>query len=588
MNSLAQHIVELESCSQTGICLLDRRERTTALSWAELAAAAARTAGSLAALGIKPNERVALMYDTSADLLVALMACWRLGAAPTPIYPPVRLARIEEWTQRSTRLLKKCGARLLLTNSLAKPWLGEVIKGAQLPLGCKSLKQLPAATATPALASRENIGLVQFSSGTTGEPKAVVLSQAALIKQCEMLSEPMKAHFPGIEQHGSGCGWLPLYHDMGLIGLFLTACLHAKNLTLISPKDFLLRPALWLRAMSATKAPISVGPSFAYALCVDRIRDDELEGVDLSHWEIALNGAEPVSPETMHAFAQRFSRWGFKQSAMTPVYGLSEGALAVTFSDLGSPPLVKQFDDTLLQTTGEVRLSAKGRAIVSCGTVLSGCEIEIRRNGAITDGVGRIFIRSASMMEGYLGEEQLAHQTLTDGWLDTGDTGFLFQGELYVIGRAKDVLIIRGANHDPTLVERAADEVEGARTGCCVAASWRPDGHSTEILALFVEHAKSATPASLETMAEAVAKAVSDRTGLAPDLVEILPPGTLPRTSSGKLRRAEAKSLYQQGQLVAPADVTRRFLARAALRSGAAWVKHLMKASKRTDAPVTE
>jgi acyl-CoA synthetase (AMP-forming)/AMP-acid ligase II len=301
-----------------------------------------------------------------------------------------------------------------------------------------------------------------------------------------------------------------------------------------------------------------------------------MEGVDLSGWRHALTGAEAVTPSVARAFCERFARWGFRPEALTPVYGLSEAALAVTFSDLDRPFRSVRFDRDGLSKEGLALEVNDGREIVSVGRPVPGFRLEIRNEDGrvLPPGrVGRVWASGPSLMDGYLNAPEATANALRDGWLDTGDRGFLRGGELYLTGRAKDVVILRGRNHAPDEIERAVEGLPGIRTGCVVAASWLPEEAEGESLVLFAEHSRHATPDQIEALPQACRKAVLGATGLDVDEVVVLEPGTLPRTSSGKLRRQESLRLWLAGELTPPEPVTPLRLAGAMARSGLAYAR---------------
>jgi fatty-acyl-CoA synthase len=367
--------------------------------------------------------------------------------------------------------------------------------------------------------------------------------------------------------------WLPLYHDMGLIGCLFPALERPGTLTLIPPEVFVARPAVWLRAVSRYRATISAAPNFAYSLCLDRVADQELEGVDLSSWRFALNGAEPVTPRVLRAFSERFAPWGLRPEALTPVYGLSEATLAVTFSPLDRGFSSRCFDRERLARDGEALEAPDGIEIVSAGRPLPGIRLRIvdeDRNDRADARVGRVLVKGPSLMAGYLGQAEATARSLEDGWLDSGDLGFLLAGELYLTGRAKDVIILRGRNHSPHDLEAAVEAVEGVRKGCAVAVSHLPEGADAERLLLLVEARRGVPGAGYAALAADCAAAVRAAVGLSPDLVEVLPPGTLPRTSSRKLRRAEALRRHLDGTLEPPRRVTPLQLAGSVVRSSLA------------------
>jgi fatty-acyl-CoA synthase len=559
---------------EAGLRFLDRDERATFFGWGELRERALAVAASLQALGLGSGERVALVFPTGPAFFDAFFGTLLAGAVPVPLYPPVRLGRLGEYLRRTAGMLAATGARLVLADRRVRRVLGEAVAAARPALGCRTLDELPRAARPAHVAvGPDDLGLVQFSSGTTVDPKPVALTHRALVAQIAIINSFWQ---DTPELRHSGVSWLPLYHDMGLIGCALPAMARDITLTLLGPELFVARPALWLRAMSRYRATISPAPNFAYALCLSRVPDAELEGVDLSSWVTALNGAEVVAPSVLRAFEERFAAYGLRRGVLTPVYGLSEAALAVTFSAIGRPWRSGRFEREALAGEGRARRSADGREIVSVGRPVPGFELRILDPGGAelpAGRVGRVWVRGPSLMAGYLGDPAATAGALADGWLDTGDLGFLDGGDLYLTGRAKDVVILRGRNHAPEEIERAVDGVPGVRTGCAVAASWLPEDATGERLVLLVEARREATPEELAALPAACHAAVLGAAGLALDEVEVLAPGTLPRTSSGKLRRQEALRLWLAGELRPPAPVNALRLAGAMARSGLAWAR---------------
>ena len=580
---------------RAGLRLVDRAERETFLPWATIAERSAYVAGGLAELGVRPGERVALVYPTSAEFFHAFFGVLLAGAVPVPLYPPVRLGRLAEYHARTAAMLRAAGARLLLADRRVHALLGETLAEARLPLGGLTLDDLPHDAQLMSDGAPGDLALVQFSSGTTVEPKPVALSQRAVLAQVRALNAlwPGQAANtgtrPGVEDSESGddpvtgVSWLPLYHDMGLIGCVFPALERPSVLTLVPPEAFVARPALWLRALGRHRGTISPAPNFAYALATERIRDEEMAGIDLSHWRFALCGAETVVPEVLRAFAARFAPWGFRPEALTPVYGLSEAALAVTFADLERPFVSARFERAALAERGEAVLApspARGATaappgdsaleIVSVGRPLAGFRLELRGDEGARlgeDRVGRLFVAGPSLMRDYLDQPAATAAALRDGWLDTGDLGFVHEGELFLTGRAKEILLVRGRNYSPADLELAVADLPDVRHGCVAAASHLPAGRETEAVVLFVEHRKGVPAARLEPLRARAREAVLARVGLAVDRVVLLSPGTLPRTSSGKIRRGEAMKRYLAGTLTPPAPVGRVRLFGALLRS---------------------
>ncbi len=584
--------------AETGLRFLDRHEREELVTWNEiwkraraLQQALAGEGGATGQAGVVPGQRIAIIYPTVPGFFDAFLGVLMAGAIPVPLYPPVRLGRLDEYHRRTARMLDLVDATGVLADTGVARLLGETLAAsAARPwlLTPRDLRPVSTARDTesgaprwppPIHADGGGLAMVQFSSGTTREPKPVALSHRAVLAQARMLA----SHFPDGGRGGdagrtqSGVSWLPLYHDMGLIGCVFTALVRAADLTLLPPEAFLARPALWLRAISKARATVSPAPNFAYSLCVDRIRDEELEGVDLSSWQVALNGAEAVTPGVLRRFSERFGAWGFRAEALTPVYGLAEASLAVTFSPPEERFLIERFDQQQLETRGLAEPLAAGSEesaveLVSVGRPVPGFDLEIRSEEGrqLPEGeVGEIYTRGPSLMAGYLGMPEETEQALEDGWLRTGDEGFVFGGDLYVTGRTQDLVIVRGRNHSPELIEEAASRVPGVRTGCVVAAGHRFEAQATESLVVFAERARGERP--VDALIESgVRGEVLSAVGLEPGEVILLEPGVLPRTSSGKLRRREALKQHLQGQLEARPGLSPVRLALALWRSARA------------------
>ncbi|MCC7381002.1 MAG: fatty acyl-AMP ligase [Deltaproteobacteria bacterium] len=569
--------LEIAARSRAGIRFLDRSERATLLPFEELHRRAVRCAAGLTLRGIRKGDVVALVLPTSPDFFDAFFGALLAGAIPVPLYPPVRMGRMDEYHQRTAAMLGHVDAKVVLTDARVRRVLGRTVELARPPLGCPLVEEVSAAADAPiALPAADDPALIQFSSGSTAQPKPVLLTHRQLLANVDAIVHSIDVEFPEAEGYvHAGVSWLPLYHDMGLVGCVLPAINAPRDLTLIPPELFLSRPAIWLRAISRYRATVSPAPNFAYGLCADRIKDQELEGVDLSSWRMALNGAEPVAPETLEKFIARFSPYGFRAEALTPVYGLSEAALAVTFSPPKRRFRVERFDIQRLAIEGRAEPAVDGRDLVSVGQPLPGFAIKITdaQGGEVGENiVGRVWVRGPSIMSGYYRQEEATRAALKDGWLDTGDLGFMRQGELYLHGRAKDLLVVRGRKYAPQEIEQLLDALPGVRTGCTAAVSFAPQGADTERLLLLVERARDAE-GSDASLREAVRGRIAEGAGLKIDELQILEPGTLPRTSSGKMRRSEALARFLAGTLLPPKPVTPIRLAGEMLRSVAAFAR---------------
>jgi acyl-CoA synthetase (AMP-forming)/AMP-acid ligase II len=557
--------------TEFGLIFVDAAERETVMPWAEVYRRARHTAAGLRRLGVREGECVAILLPTSPGFMDAFFGALLAGAVPVPLYPPVRLGRLEEYHRSTARMLEVARAAVVLTDTKVKLLLGPSVEAARPRLGCRTVDEVSRGDdALEVAVPPEALGLIQFSSGSTVAPKPVALTHAALLAQVAALEAACPVA-PG--RKPVGVSWLPLYHDMGLIGCVLTALYYPGSMVLLPPEVFLARPALWLRALSRHKAFISPAPNFAYGLCLKRVKDEELAGVDLSAWQHALNGAEPVSLETLRRFVSRFERYGFSPGALRPVYGLSEASLAVTFPPPGRGPRALNVDVGVLAREG--RVEEGSRPLVSVGSPVAGMEVEVRDglgHPAPERRVGRVFARGPSVMKEYFGDAAATALALSpDGWLDTGDVGFVADGELYLTGRAKDLVIIRGANHAPQVFEECLQGVEGVRVGCAVALGFTPEGSEDEALLLLAERAgPQVDDAAVE---ERIRAAVVAATGIRPHTVRMLEPGTLPRTSSGKLRRSEALRRYLCSELRPPKKVGAVGLAVEMAKSALAFVR---------------
>jgi acyl-CoA synthetase (AMP-forming)/AMP-acid ligase II len=565
------HAFERAAQDASGVTFVGLDERETFLAWDQVFDRAARTGAALAARGVMPGDRVAIVLRTEPAFLDAFLGAWWCGAVPVPLYPPVRLGRMDEYLAATARMISLSGSRIVISSGGTRRLLGGAVEMARPPLGCEDAGRLAAGRerTAPRLPAPGELGLVQFSSGSTVDPKPVALTHAALQAMADALVQETHPD----RSRDALVSWLPLYHDMGLIGCLLGAATYPGPLVLIAPEHFLARPALWPRAVARHHGSISAAPAFAYAYVAERVRPADLQGQSLASWRLALNGAEPISGEAMRRFAWRLEPHGFDAGALVPVYGLSEAALAVTFSRPGRPPMGRHVDPVRLARDGEV--APGDREVVSVGAPVSGVELQLRdeRGAELGEGrLGRVWVRGPAVMRGYLGDPAATDRALRDGWLDTGDLGFVLEGELYVHGRAKDVVIVRGANHAPEEFEASLAGVAGLRPGCAVAVGSTADG-GEEGLVILAERARGDPLGGDAALAAEVRRVVLEATGVAPRAVHLLAPGTLPRTSSGKLRRGEALRRLQAGTLAPPGKVSALRLAALAARSHFAYAR---------------
>jgi acyl-CoA synthetase (AMP-forming)/AMP-acid ligase II len=545
--------------SDVSLFFVDRKEQDLEVPMARVRQRAMAIAADLMARGVQKGDRIALVLPTCAEFVECLFGVMCAGAIPVPLYPPVRLGKLGEYHSKTAAMLRAVDAALVVTDERIRRLLGTSVQLAAPRLGCVTASSLDGENSVEIGTTSEAVALIQFSSGTTQDPKPVALTHANLLSNLGSIERYLTADGapPPV-----GVTWLPLYHDMGLIGNLLSAFYMQCRMVLLPPELFVAEPGAWLRAISRHRGTVTAAPNFAFGLCVNRVRDEELDGVDLSSWTVSLNGAEAVSAAVQRRFLERFTRWGLRASALTPCYGMAEASLAVTFKPAGTSYRTLGVDAEKLAADGVVEPGAK--ELASVGRPLAGVEVEIRDAAGVSlspGRVGHIFVRGSSVMAGYFDRTDLTDQAIHDGWLDTGDLGFTEGGELFVCGRHKDIIVVRGANHPPEEFEAPLESLPGVRTGCAVAVGFVPPGEDDEALAMLVETTTDAP----STLAADVASRVQERTQIRPAHVELLAPGTLPRTSSGKLRRREARTRWLAGTLIPPKKVSAaRLLAAAA------------------------
>jgi len=555
--------------------------RETPLTYGALWQEAALLAGGLRARGVTKGDTVALMLPTGRDFLFAFQGILIAGAVPVPIYPPVRLDRLEEYARRQSAILADAGVKILVTVLAARPvasllrpavaTLRHVVTPDELREG--------ASAATSAEGDSSDPAFVQYTSGSTGSPKGVLLTHANLLANIEAITAGLRAQPDDV-----GASWLPLYHDMGLIGSWLFCSHRGIPLALQSPLSFLARPERWLWAIHNHRATMSAAPNFAYELCVRKIPDAAIQGLDLSSWRCALNGAEPVSPDTIDRFVARFSAYGFRREAMMPVYGLAENSVALCFPPTGRGPKWDRVDRRAFEAEGVAQPSTDAGARVQPTVGVSLPAHEVR----IVDGdgrelpdrrVGRLVFRGPSMTAGYFKKpDATAAMTAPGGFLDSGDLAYRAEGEYYIAGRKKDLIIKGGRNLAPQEIEEAAGEVPGVRRGCVAAFGVESGELGTERLVIAAESRAKDVEARDKVVAEVMAR-VAEAVGMPPDEVVLIPPGTIPKTSSGKIRRSSARESYLSGRLGRPEGTSLGQKARLVLAlagdKAAAWARSL-------------
>jgi 1-acyl-sn-glycerol-3-phosphate acyltransferase len=538
------------------------------LTYGELARAARAAAAGLFARDILPGDRVALMLPTSIDFFVAFFAILYAGAVPVPIYPPMQLTQIEEYARRQAGILRNSGARMLITVPEGLR-LGSLLRTLVATIETvESVARLSGAAAhatMPSIRDGSAMALIQYTSGSTGDPKGVVLSHANLLANIRAIGSAINASSADVL-----VSWLPLYHDMGLIGAWLGCLYFGAPFYVMSPLTFLARPQIWLWTIHRFRGTISAAPNFAFELCLSKIDDAALEGLDLSSLRIVANGAEPVSVQTLQRFLERFGRYGFRREAMAPVYGLAECAVAVTVPPPNRPPLIDRISRKALSLRGIAEKSADERdvmEVVACGQPLPGHEVRILDDLGHELGErreGRLQFRGPSATSGYFNNEAKTRELFYDGWLETGDRAYLAEGDLFITGRIKDIVIRAGQHIYPHEVEEAVGNVPGLRKAAAAAFGLTDAVSGTERLVVVAE-ADAADPVTREALRARAQEAVVDAIGMAPDEIVLVQPGAVPKTSSGKIRRGAARELYLAGQFEAQRPAMKRQLFHLAL-----------------------
>jgi fatty-acyl-CoA synthase len=549
----------------------------------------ARFGGALQALGLRKGDRVALILPNNDDFVLCFLGAIRAGIVPVPIYPPMALGALQAYLDNTRHIVAKSGARALVTTAKIKRLLGTVQSA------CPALEQVVAIegireSTEPLKAEKitlEDTAFLQFTSGSTSRPKGVTLTHGNLAANIKCIMEDGLRMVP----EDVAISWLPLYHDMGLIGFVLAPLYNVVPVHFLPALLFLKRPITWFQAFTRYSGSTAYAPNFAYALCVKRIKPADLEGLDVSRWRVAGCGAEPIRPETLEAFASTFERIGFKKSALLPSYGMAESSLAISFSELHEGMKTLSVHGPELWEKGVARVVPEtdddAIRLVSCGHEFPSHQIRVfapddaASEHPLGDGVvGEMRIAGPSVMRGYWEDAERTRDTFAGSFLRTGDLGFLHEGHVFICGRSKEVVIVNGRNYYPQDMEWEASKVAGVRKGNVVAFGARdPSGMERDrervVMAFEVQDPERLGHSS--ALLGEVRKAVQEGMGLTLDDVVALPPGALPKTSSGKLQRAKTRELYESGELMGrqatPREASKLDLAKHAAQSQLSYFK---------------
>ncbi len=530
----------------TGINLYGLRgELIEAIPYGDLRARARALAARFLAAGLQPGDRTGLVADTDVDFVVAFFACQYARIIPAPLPLPAPLGGRDAYVEQIGRMLASASAAAVFGSETLMPWLRDAaaIAGTRLVMTVAGLPE--AAPVDLPAPQPDDPSYVQFSSGSTRNPTGVLCTHRAL------MANALASTREGLQVTPAdrAISWLPLYHDMGLVGFLLMPLSAQMSIDLMPTGAFVRRPLLWLDLLSKNGATISYSPSFGYELCAKR-GDGTREGLDLSRWRIAGCGGDMVRPGPLNAFAERYRSAGFRHTAFVASYGMAEATLGLSMAPLETGLVFDTVDVDRMETDGVVQTGegSRSRAFVRCGRIFSGHDLEVRGDDgqALAERqVGRVFVRGPSLMREYFGDPQATAAVLSpDGWLDTGDLGYLVDGQIVPTGRAKDLILLNGRNVWPQDLEWTAEsEVERLRSGDVAAFSI--DDTDGEQLVVLVQ-ARSSDPEVRQALCTDVAAVLRARHGVEPR-VELIGHNTLPQTSSGKLSRSKARTLFLSG-----------------------------------------
>lgn len=513
---------------------------------------ASKVAMGLQQNGLLSGEPVAIMLPSGSDYFYSFFGILLAGGIPVPIYPPARPSQLEDHMRRHVHILNNCITSTLITVKEAKT-VAALLK-SQVP----SLKHVATVadlqrtdtTFIPPRICETDIAFIQYTSGSTGNPKGVVLTHKNLLTNIRAMGAAVKANSNDVF-----VSWLPLYHDMGLIGAWLGSLYFAAQFVVMSPLSFLSRPERWLWAIHRYRGTLSASPNFGYEFCLRRIKDTEIADLDLSSWRAAFNGAEAVSPETINNFIERFSHFGFQKNAMMPVYGLAESSVGLAFPPLNRGPLIDYIDRTVFMQSGEaVRVSEEESSALkfpSCGLPLVQHQVRIvdQANHELPERQeGRLQFRGPSATGGYYRNPEKSQELFVEDWLDSGDLAYMANGEVYLTGRIKDIIIKAGRNIYPHELEEAVGNIEGIRNGRVAVFGSEDKARATEKLVILAETHSTDTQEK-EKLRTRVNALTVDLIGFAPDDIVLAPPNTVLKTSSGKIRRAASREVYEKGRI---------------------------------------
>jgi fatty-acyl-CoA synthase len=538
-------------------------------TFADLEVLTAERAGAMQAHGLEKGDRLAMVVVEPNEFVITFLAAIRVGVVPVPLYPPMSLGGLDGYRDRTVRILTQCGAKLLVTSPRAKRLLWQLVD--QVPTLTNLVTEfIPAEPAYPEITG-DDLAFLQYTSGSTDHPKGVMVTHRSLMANIDAMNGPAGVDMK--PDHDVMVSWLPLFHDMGLIGFVLGPLAWGTNAVFIPTLRFLKSPRVWMDTIDLHRGTITCAPNFAYAMVTRRLRPAE-EAWDLSSLRVVGCGAEPIQAHTLRSFAAEFAPAQLDPTALMPCYGMAESTLAISFSRWDAPMHTRKVNAKQLEAEGRAAEDASGDEHVSCGRAFPGHDIAVfsEDGQACPDGVqGELCVRGPSVTTGYFGDPEATAAAFRDGWLRTGDLGYLVDRQVFVTGRLKDLIILRGRNIHPQAIEWAVADVDGIRRGNVVAFS-RPGDHHEEIVV--------AAEVRGGDISAAIKQQAHVQLGLTVSEVVCLAPGALPKTSSGKLQRGRTRAQYLAGTLGSQGRAPkggRRTALRHATTSAWAQLKHLVR-----------
>lgn len=564
--TLIDALEDVSTLSSDGYTFLDNALQPSTWPFSKLVFEARRRGAALRARGLNKGDRLALIIPEPEDFVLTFLGAVTAGIVPVPMYPPLALGRLDSYVQSAAAILGASGARAIATTRQIAPILwsltGKVASLEDLILAHEvAAEAAQIADVEPVAIAPDDTCFLQFTSGSTAAPKGVIVTHRNLTANGKAIILDGLRSDPARDR---GVSWLPLYHDMGLIGFVVAPLYNRIPVVFIPTLAFVKRPAVWMETVHKYRGTITFGPNFAYGLAAKRARSGAQKNgqptLDLSCVRVLGCGAEPINAATMRTFVEAFKPMGLDENALMPCYGMAEATLAMAFDDLSRPFRAIAIDRAAYETEAVARPVdgtvtgggvAKPIELVACGQTFPGHELAVMDDDGrpLAEGrVGEIVFRGPSVTPGYFENPEASRALLRDGWLHTGDLGFLLDGQIYISGRQKDLIILNGRNYHPQAIEWVVERVEGVRRGNVVAFSVA--GDETERLVIVAESTVASGPEDrAQATREAVAREVKSELGIAAAEVVLVPKGAMPKTSSGKLQRTKTRAQYQDGTL---------------------------------------